>query len=51
MNQYHVLIVDGDEDLCEIIRYNLQSEGYRVDVTYSAEEAILKTISNYTFIL
>jgi two-component system phosphate regulon response regulator PhoB len=47
MNEYHILVVDDDEDLCEIIRYNLQTEGYSVDINYSAEDALLRDISSY----
>ena len=51
MYPYHILIVDEEEDLCEIIRYNLISEGYRVDVAYSAEEVLLKNIDDYNLLL
>lgn len=51
MNEYHILVVDDEEDLCEIIRFNLQTEGYLVDVAYSAEEALMKNISAYNLIL
>ena len=51
MDPYTVLVVDDDEDLCEILRYNLFNEGYRVDIAYSAEEALLKDIKNYHLVL
>ena len=35
-----LLVVDDEEDLCEILRFNLENEGYMVDVAYSAEEAM-----------
>ena len=41
---YHILVVDDEEDLCEILKYNLEMEGYAVDTANSAEEA-LKTKS------
>lgn len=37
-----LLIVDDEQDLCEILQFNLESRGYEVDVAYSAEEALLK---------
>lgn len=37
-----LLVVDDEEDLCEILRFNLESEGYRVDTADSAEEALEK---------
>lgn len=35
-----ILIVDDEQDLCEILQFNLESHGYEVDVVYSAEEAL-----------
>jgi len=51
MNPYHILVVDDDDDLCEILRFNLISEGYLVDFAYSAEEALLKTIEDYNLVV
>ncbi|HLN22119.1 MAG TPA: response regulator transcription factor [Bacteroidales bacterium] len=35
-----ILIVDDEEDLCEILQYNLSNEGYLTEVAYSSEEAL-----------
>ena len=35
-----ILVVDDEEDLCEILRFNLEAEGYEVVTTASAEEAL-----------
>ena len=51
MNPYRILVVDDEEDLCEILQYNLETEGYTVDVAYSAEEALKKDISSYSLLL
>lgn len=51
MGRYRVLVVDDEEDLCEVIRFALETEGYSVDVVYSAEEALQKTISDYNLLL
>lgn len=51
MSQYRVLVVDDEEDLCEVIRFTLETEGYSVDVVYSAEEALAKNISDYNLLL
>lgn len=40
MDKYHILVVDDEEDLCEILQFNLENEGFIVDVAYSAEEAL-----------
>lgn len=39
-NKYRILVVDDEEDLCEILQFNLESEGYDVDTVHSAEEAL-----------
>ena len=40
MNDYRILVVDDEEDLCEILKFNLENEGYEVDTANSAEEAL-----------
>ena len=39
MNEYRILVVDDEDDLCEILKFNLEMEGYKVDTANSAEEA------------
>lgn len=51
MNNYKILVVDDEEDLCEILQFNLETEGYAVDVAYSAEEALKKNLTDYHLIL
>jgi two-component system phosphate regulon response regulator PhoB len=51
MNEYRILVVDDEEDLCEILQFNLENEGYKVDVAYSAEEALVKDIASYSLLL
>ncbi len=34
-----ILVVDDEQDLCEILRFNLEAEGFGVDTAGSAEEA------------
>lgn len=40
MQRYRILVVDDEESLCEILRFNLEKEGYEVITAYSAEEAL-----------
>lgn len=40
-----ILVVDDEQDLCEILQYNLETEGYEVETANSAEEA-LEMINN-----
>lgn len=51
MNNYRILVVDDEEDLCEILQFNLENEGYRVDTASSAEEALQKDLSVYNLLL
>lgn len=51
MNDYRILIVDDEEDLCEILQFNLENEGYIVDTANSAEEAMKLDLSNYNLLL
>ncbi len=46
-----ILVVDDEEDLCEILRFNLETEGYDVDTASSGEEALGKHIAEYDLIL
>ena len=46
-----ILVVDDEEDLCEILKYNLETEGYQVDTAYSGEEALEKDVASYQLIL
>ncbi len=51
MNDYHILVVDDEEDLCEILKFNLENEGYRVDTANSAEEALRMDLSSYHLLM
>lgn len=51
MKQYRILVVDDEEDLCEILQFNLETEGFTVDTAYSAEEALKKDLSVYNLLL
>ena len=51
MNDYRILVVDDEEDLCEILKFNLEMEGYTVDTAYSAEEALKLDLPHYNLIL
>ena len=46
-----ILVVDDEEDLCEILKFNLEIEGYEVDTAFSAEEALKKDLSVYQLLL
>lgn len=39
-NSARLLVVDDEEDICEILKFNLENAGYAVDTASSAEEAL-----------
>ena len=51
MNEKYILVVDDEEDLCEILQFNLETEGFKVDVAYSAEEALQLDHTKYNLLL
>ena len=46
-----ILVVDDEQDICEILQYNLETEGYEVDTANSAETALTMRIAEYDLIL
>ena len=36
----HILIVDDEEDICQILSYSLQAAGYQTSIAHSAEDAL-----------
>lgn len=42
-----ILVIDDEEALCEILKFNLQREGYDVDCAYSAESALDMDLTPY----
>ena len=48
---FRILIVDDEEDICEILQYNLQKAGYHVETAASAEEALYKMRNTWHLLL
>ena len=46
-----ILVVDDEIDICEILQFNLENEGYLVDTANSAEEALKKLSDEHQIIL
>lgn len=46
-----ILVIDDEESLCEILKFNLEREGYEVDCAYSAEEALSLDLSEYSLMI
>ncbi len=51
MAKHKILVVDDEESLCEILQFNLEIEGYEVDVAYSAEQAFAMHPERYSLLL
>ena len=46
-----ILVVDDEQDICEILQYNLETEGYEVVIANSAEEALGLPLLEFGLIL
>ena len=46
-----ILVVDDEDDLCEILKFNLENEGFWVDTAHSAEEALRLNLTEYNLLL
>ncbi len=42
-----ILIVDDEDDLCEILQYNLENAGFIADIAHSSEESLKKSLYEY----
>ena len=48
---YRILVVDDEEDLCDILKFNLENEGYEVETANSAEEALKMDLAKFHLLL
>lgn len=46
-----ILVVDDEQDLLEILKFNLEMEGYEVSTAQSAEDALLMDIASFNLLL
>lgn len=51
VDQKKLLIIDDEEDLCEILQFNLRAEGFYTEVVYSAEDALKKNVESFDLII
>ena len=49
--KYKILIVDDEKDLCEILQFNLESEGFLISIAHSGEEALKLQLEDFDLIL
>ena len=50
-NNYRILVVDDEQYLCEILKFNLETDGYTVEMANSAEEALEMNIESFNLLL
>lgn len=46
-----ILVVDDEQDLCEILKFNLETEGYEVETADSAETALTMNLGSFDLLL
>ena len=51
MEQKRILVVDDEHDLCDILLFNLRAAGYQAEAVYSAEEALLRGVTDFDLLL
>ena len=51
LDKYRILVVDDEEDIRDILQYNLQNAGYIADTASSSEEALFKLKNTYHLLL
>ena len=49
--KYRILVVDDEEDICDILQFNLERSGFYVETAACAEEALLKLKHKFHIIL
>jgi two-component system alkaline phosphatase synthesis response regulator PhoP len=51
MLTHKILVVDDEEDICEILKFNLQDDNTVVNTLHSAEDALKEDLNTYNLIL
>ena len=51
MKKKRILIVDDEQDLCEILHVNLMAEGYEAEVANSAQETLRKDVRGFDLLV
>lgn len=46
-----ILVIDDEEQFCDILKFNLEREGYEVDCASSAVEALQRDLSAYALFI
>lgn len=51
MNMTRILVVDDEQDICEILKFNLENCGYAVDTANSGDEALALPLETYSLFM
>ena len=51
MSKYRILVVDDEESLCEILKFNLERAGYDVTTRHSAESALALNLAEFDLMI
>lgn len=51
MNKFRILVVDDEESLCEILKFNLERAGYDVTTRHSAESALALNLAEFDLMI
>ena len=51
MDKFRILVVDDEESLCEILKFNLERAGYDVTTKHSAESALALNLGDYDLLI
>lgn len=51
MEKQRILVIDDEQDLCDILLYNLNAAGFEAHCAYSAEEALMLSITHFDLLL
>jgi len=51
MEKKRILVVDDEEVLCDVLKFNLELEGFEVDTANSAEKALKLSLKDYDLVL
>ncbi len=51
MKKQHILVVDDEATICDVIRFNLEIEGFKVTTAESAEEALTLPLASFDLLV
>lgn len=48
---HRLLVVDDEQIMCDLLQFNLENDGYKVDINLSAEDALKRDLSVYDLLI